>query len=61
MLSQVLVMHFVRSTNRFQINRIRITEHFESLVNENVMHQKIGETINRNAQSDPEKIIETVH
>ena len=33
MLSKVLMVHFVRATDGFQINRIRVTEHFKALVN----------------------------
>jgi len=60
MLSEVLMMHFVGPSNRFQINGIRFPEHFEALVYKDVVHQEISETINGDPQPDPEKKVKSL-
>lgn len=49
------MVNFVRSSDRLEIWVIGVSEHFESLVNENVVHQKIREPVNRDSQSYPKK------
>ncbi len=60
MFAQMLVMHLVGSPDRPEINRIGIPENFKALVDKYIMHQKVGKSVQRNTQSYPEKVIETL-
>jgi hypothetical protein len=50
--SDVFVMHFVGASYRSSIAIVCISEEFESLVNEDVVHQEIRPSVGENAQSD---------
>jgi hypothetical protein len=39
------MMHFVGFSKRPEINVVGIFEYFESLMNKNIMHQKIGDPV----------------
>jgi len=58
MLSELLVVHFVGSADRFQINGIGIPEYPETLVNEHIVNEEVGKTVNGNAKPDPEQVVE---
>jgi hypothetical protein len=51
--AQVLVVHFVRFANRHEINVFRSTEPFEALVNEDIVDQEIGQSVEGNTGSNP--------
>lgn len=52
-------MHFMSPADGFQVNGIGIPENLEPLVNEHIMDEEIGKTVNGNAQPDPEQIVES--
>jgi hypothetical protein len=57
---QVLVVHFMRAPDRCEITVLTVPEKAEALVNENIVHQEISETINGNTKADEEQEIITV-
>jgi hypothetical protein len=48
----VFVVHFVRSTNGFCVFAIGISKQLKPLVNENIVHQKVGPAVGKNTQSN---------
>ena len=52
MFAEMLVVHFMCPSNRFYVGVIASAEPFESLVDDHVMDQEIGETVGHDAQSD---------
>jgi hypothetical protein len=48
----MFVMHFVRPSNPSSVPIISISKQFESLVNKNIMYQKIGQAVQENTQCD---------
>lgn len=56
------MVHFVCSPYCFEVGVVNVPEEFESLVDKNIMNKKIGESIQGDSHSDPEKKIEvTLH
>ena len=48
------MVHFMSSADGSQINGVAVSEHFEALMNENIMYQEIRYSIKCDAQSNPE-------
>jgi hypothetical protein len=53
--TQMLVMHFMGSSDRFKINGVGISEQFESLMNKNIMYQKVRKSVKCNARAHPKQ------
>ena len=53
LLAEVLVMDFVRLADGHEISVLGAFEPGESLVNEHVMHEEIGQTVERDACANP--------
>jgi hypothetical protein len=51
----MFVMNFVCPPKPFEINIISLSENLDSLMNEDVMNQKVTQTINKYAYGEPEK------
>jgi len=47
----MFVMDFVSSPNTASVPVIRVTKHLKSLVDENIVHEKISHSIGKNTQS----------
>jgi hypothetical protein len=50
--SQVFVVYFMRPSNTSGVGVIYVSEPFKALVNKNVVHHKIGDSVGENAESD---------
>lgn len=46
------MVHFMGSSNAFCVPIISISEYFETLVDKNIVHKKIGKSISKNAQTN---------
>ena len=53
-------MYFMCPADSFEIPVIRISKNFETLVNENIMDQKISKPVERYSQSHKEQVVETI-
>lgn len=51
-LADVFVVHFVGTANASCVTAVGISEQFEPLVDENVVHHEIGQSVGKNPQSD---------
>ena len=51
------MVHFVGPANRLKIKTIAIPEKPESLMNKNIVNEKISKTVNRDADTNPKKIV----
>jgi hypothetical protein len=64
-LSQMFMMDFVRASDSSCIPIVCIPEHFKTLVNENIVHKKIGQPVCKNPkanrQAGPKAIIAPTH
>ena len=56
----MFVVHFVSPTNGYKIAILRISKNLKALMNENVVNEKVGKTVNRNPKTDPKKEIEII-
>ena len=57
--SQMFVMYFMTFAKRNQIFIFGVFEQLQSLMNEDVVHNKITQSISKNSQSDEESVIKT--
>lgn len=48
----MFVMDFMGSSYRFCIPVVGIPKYFKSLVNKNIVHQKIGHSVNKNSNAN---------
>jgi hypothetical protein len=50
--SQVFVVYFMRPSNTSGVGVVYVSEPFKALVNKDVVHHKIGDSVGENAESD---------
>ncbi len=53
--TQMFVVHLMRSANGTEVHIIRLAQPFEPLMNKNIMHQKIGESVYSYTQPDEQQ------
>ena len=52
---QVLMVHLVRPTDSTEVHVVGLAQPFEPLMNKNIVHQKIGESVYGNTQPNKEQ------
>ena len=49
----MFVMNFMSSPDGFKIEVVRFSKKFKSLMNKNIMHKEVRESIDGNAKTNP--------